>query len=160
MWICDRPGRWFSWSEFCVSSTVSTLTLAGALERRHDHQAAIVALCAAVLDPLRDQLGPIRITSGYRTSALNEAIGGADKSEHLTGRAADIVLTSGHDVDRISDVARRLRLPVRQCIGYAPERGGHVHISYSGARGPAKRQYLFAGIDNGSNRWDTWPDDK
>lgn len=159
MWICERPGRWFTWSEFCVSSKVSTAILASELEKRRYHQAAIVALCAAVLDPLRDQLGAIRITSGYRTRALNTAIGGAKHSEHMSGRAADIVMVHGHDVDRISDVARRLVLPVRQCIGYAPERGGHVHISYSGARGPAKRQYLFAGIDNGTNRWDTWPDD-
>ena len=147
MWICERPGRWFSWSEFCTSSRVSTAVLASALERRPDHQAALVALCAGVLDPLRDALGPVVITSGYRTEALNAAIGGSKTSEHMSGRAVDLKLGTGHDVDRIADAAQRL--PFRQCITYAPERGGHVHISYSAAAGPPKRQSLHAPASGG-----------
>jgi len=143
MWICERPGRWFSWSEFCASSTVSPELIAVALQKRPEHQAAIVALCAAVLDPLRDALGAIRITSGYRTDALNTAIGGSKTSEHLVGRAADIVLVQDHETGKIADVARRLRLPVRQFLEYHPTHGGHVHVSYSGAAGPPKREYLY-----------------
>lgn len=44
-----------------------------------------------LLDPLRELAGmPIYISSGYRCKELNKRVGGAEKSQHLTGRAADI----------------------------------------------------------------------
>ena len=49
-------------------------------------------LCHMVLQPLRDRFGPITISSGFRTKALNQAVGGAPNSQHLTGEAADIYL--------------------------------------------------------------------
>lgn len=39
--------------------------------------------------------GGWRVTSGYRTPAHNAAIGGARKSQHLTGEALDIVPAAG-----------------------------------------------------------------
>lgn len=48
-------------------------------------------LCQQVLEPLRQHTGtPIRISSGYRCPKLNAAVGGAKRSYHLYGRAADI----------------------------------------------------------------------
>ena len=49
-------------------------------------------LCEAVLQPLRDALGPIAITSGLRVPKLNKAVGGSTTSQHcaLSGAAADI----------------------------------------------------------------------
>ena len=46
-----------------------------------------------VLQPLRDKLGkPIIITSGYRCPRLNQAVGGVKNSQHLEGKAVDIVV--------------------------------------------------------------------
>lgn len=43
------------------------------------------------LESLRSLVGrPLRIVSGYRTVATNRAVGGAPKSQHLYGKAADI----------------------------------------------------------------------
>ena len=43
------------------------------------------------LQVLRNEIGEaINVTSGYRTRAENERIGGAKESKHLTGQAADI----------------------------------------------------------------------
>ena len=43
------------------------------------------------LQRLRDAVGrTISVTSGYRAPAHNRSVGGATKSQHLTGRAADI----------------------------------------------------------------------
>lgn len=63
------------------------------------------ALCQNVLEPLRayanesspskgDKRGavPIIIGSGYRSPALNKAVGGVKNSQHMTGEAADIHL--------------------------------------------------------------------
>jgi uncharacterized protein YcbK (DUF882 family) len=46
------------------------------------------------LESVREKLGKrkIIITSGYRTKAHNLKVGGAPKSQHLTGSAADIVV--------------------------------------------------------------------
>ncbi len=46
---------------------------------------------AAQLEVLRAKVGrPIYVVSGYRTPAYNRAVGGAPRSQHVTGRAADI----------------------------------------------------------------------
>lgn len=50
------------------------------------------ALCLAVLEPLRKRFGVIRITSGFRCKAVNDAVGGARESQHLYGQAADIYI--------------------------------------------------------------------
>lgn len=50
-------------------------------------------LCNNLLEPLRAKLDkPIIITSGYRCNQLNKAVGGVRDSQHLTGRAADIIV--------------------------------------------------------------------
>ena len=43
-----------------------------------------------VLDPLREKIGAIKITSGYRTPAYNKQIGGATNSQHCKGEAVDL----------------------------------------------------------------------
>lgn len=46
------------------------------------------------LDMLRDKWGqPMIITSGLRCAWWNEKIGGAPKSQHLVGKAVDILAT-------------------------------------------------------------------
>jgi len=49
------------------------------------------ALAVSILEPARVALGPLRITSGYRCSALNAMIGGAAHSQHIVGEAADVI---------------------------------------------------------------------
>jgi zinc D-Ala-D-Ala carboxypeptidase len=52
----------------------------------------LVELCENVLQPLREAIGPIYISSGFRSQKLNVAIGGSTTSQHcaLKGAAADI----------------------------------------------------------------------
>ena len=47
-------------------------------------------IVANILQPMRNHLGPIRISSGYRSKELNRAIGGSTKSQHSKGEALDI----------------------------------------------------------------------
>ncbi len=54
-------------------------------------QSNLEALIDNVLDPAREALGrPIYVNSGYRSVALNKAIGGALYSQHQKGEAADV----------------------------------------------------------------------
>ena len=52
----------------------------------------LIDLCENILQPLRDALGTIHISSGFRSQRLNVAIGGSTSSQHcaLKGAAADI----------------------------------------------------------------------
>jgi hypothetical protein len=53
----------------------------------------LLSLVLNVLQPLRDKYGkPINITSGYRSTKLNSAIGGAKNSQHCLGQAVDFTV--------------------------------------------------------------------
>jgi hypothetical protein len=90
------------------------------------------ALCAGVLDPLREAVGrPIKINSGYRGPALNARIGGASSSQHLTGQAADIQ-SPGMPVVELFKTVIRCGLPYDQLIYEARGAGARwVHVSHS-----------------------------
>jgi len=47
------------------------------------------------------------INSGYRTPAYNKKIGGAEKSQHMEGTAADIRLPSEIDADLMASFAEK-----------------------------------------------------
>lgn len=50
-----------------------------------------------VLNKLRESWGgPIKITSGYRSKALNKAVGGVENSLHMKGLAVDLVPVNGN----------------------------------------------------------------
>ena len=49
------------------------------------------AIASDIFQPLRDAFGtPIYVSSGYRSEALNKAIGGSKRSQHIQGRALDL----------------------------------------------------------------------
>ena len=50
-----------------------------------------------IFEPLREFVcGPIKVTSMFRSAALNEAIGGAKSSQHMKGQAMDLDDVYGH----------------------------------------------------------------
>jgi len=56
-----------------------------------EHLENFKKLALHVFQPIREHfLVPIHISSGYRSKALNAAIGGASSSQHCTGEAIDI----------------------------------------------------------------------
>ena len=56
-----------------------------------DHIENFKILATKVFEPIREHFGvPIRISSGYRSSALNKCVGGSETSQHSTGEAIDI----------------------------------------------------------------------
>lgn len=98
----------------------------------------IAVLVDRVLDPLREAFGkPIYVTSGYRCPRLNAAVGGVANSNHMKGLAADIRATGKYQIDRegnrrLYDLARQLRLPVKELLW---EKGGSwIHISLDPAK--------------------------
>ena len=47
------------------------------------------ALCENILQPVRDHFGRVKITSGFRSVELCEAIGSSSRSQHAKAEAAD-----------------------------------------------------------------------
>lgn len=96
-----------------------------------DVRANIMLLVHHVLDPIRDHVGmPLRITSGYRCAKLNELVGGCERSQHLTGEAADFQVDSFCVKDyKVLAFWCADNLDFDQLIVY-PKRG-FIHISYA-----------------------------
>tara|TARA_R110002167_G_scaffold91297_8_gene245689 strand:- start:1721 stop:2182 length:462 start_codon:yes stop_codon:yes gene_type:complete len=56
-----------------------------------EHLAALVNTANKIFEPIRNHFNmPIGISSGYRSNALNDAIGGSKTSQHSKGEALDI----------------------------------------------------------------------
>lgn len=56
-----------------------------------EHLEAAKELAENIFQPIREHFGtPIFLSSGYRSDALNEAIGGSKTSQHSKGEAIDI----------------------------------------------------------------------
>ncbi len=56
----------------------------------------LTTLCKTILQPARDALGPLQISSGFRSKELNDLVKGAPNSDHRLGFAADVIpITAG-----------------------------------------------------------------
>ena len=97
-----------------------------------EHIRNIQLLVKYVLQPLREGLNkPIRITSGYRSEALNKAIKGSKKSQHCKGQAADLQFKVDGVMNNkmIWDKVIELDLPFDQMINEFNY--SWIHISYN-----------------------------
>lgn len=84
---------------------------------------------AVVLDLIYDQIGPFRVTSGYRSSAVNEKIGGSTNSYHSRGIAADIL---PYNDSAKTFFEKILRSPLFNSLGEVIDEAnekGVVHVS-------------------------------
>ena len=83
-----RLSKNFVLSEITRSNTATRLGISN--EPSKKHLANMQVLITELIQPMRDALGPIRISSGYRSPQLNRAIGGSAKSQHCKGQALDL----------------------------------------------------------------------
>jgi len=83
-----RLSKNFVLSEITRSNTAKRLGISN--EPTKKHLESMQRLISNLIQPMRDELGPIRITSGYRSPSLNRSIGGSNKSQHCKGEALDL----------------------------------------------------------------------
>lgn len=94
--------KYFTLSEFINSATAKRYNLDNT--PTFINVSNMLNLCRLVLDPTRQLLGsPIYITSGFRSLAVNQKVGGASGSQHLTGCAVDLQCT---DIDKLFSILK------------------------------------------------------
>jgi hypothetical protein len=86
-------------------------------------------VCEQILEPVRNQYGPLWVTSGYRCKELNDAIGGSPSSAHILGYAADFVARYATNEAIFDFIRKNLRFD--QLIDERSVNGGWIHIGLS-----------------------------
>ena len=83
-----RLSKNFSRAEIEHSNTAKRLGISNEMSEKHLE--SMQRLIDNLIQPMRDAIGPIRISSGYRSPKLNKAIGGSSRSQHSKGEALDL----------------------------------------------------------------------
>jgi hypothetical protein len=101
-----------------------------------------------MMEKIRAALGglPITVTSGYRSEAVNKAVGGVGKSQHQTGQACDFICPGFGDPQAICQKLEPMMkdLGIDQLIW---EFNSWVHVSQASAP-----RYMALTIDNSGTR--------
>ena len=120
----------FTIEELCASKTAEKQ----GISNKPNVQQIInmVYLAAYVLEPLRVAMGePIKIGSGFRSEALNKAVGGVRNSQHLKGQAVDLCIDGDMVKGRKWFNYIRDHLPYDQLIWEHNTKGSYwVHVSF------------------------------
>ena len=93
-------------------------------------------LCENILQPVRDHFGkPVKITSGFRCSALNQATGGSATSDHCRGQACDFEIDGVPNPELAEWIETNLKYTQLilefWVVGGDDPNAGWVHASYN-----------------------------
>ncbi len=117
--------KYFSYSELTFSETAKRLKC------NNDPSTEVLKTLthtAQQLDRVRELLGcPVIVSSGYRSLAVNRAIGSSDGSQHVKGEAVDFK-THHHTPRRIVELIKQSAIEYDQLI---LEFDSWTHISFS-----------------------------
>lgn len=125
----------FSLAEMTVSATGSRLGLSNLPGPR---ELATLTRTAERMEEVRALLGnlPILVSSGYRSPAVNHAVGGSSSSAHMTGHAVDFICPAFGSPAKVAAHLARNLTAFDQII---EEFGDWVHIGF----GPGQRRQLL-----------------
>jgi len=140
-----RPSRNFTWDELTTTNT--GLPNQPNIEQRF----RLILLARQVLQPLRDEFGPIRVTSAFRSGPVNAAVGGTGgncvRSEggkpcslHTAGSAVDLYSMEGATAEHMATwLYLHPEIPIAEAI---IEPTGHLHLGRDSGGAPGARRFL------------------
>ena len=134
-----------SLADACASQTAEREGIANVPRAEDIARMKIVA--AECYEPLwRSAGGAIRISSFYRSPALNSKVGGSKTSQHMLGAAIDIVATGKMTNAKLLQLARALPSYDQLISEFGPneENPAWVHVSFI-SKEKNRRQYLRIG---------------
>ena len=121
----------------------------------------LTILATSVLQLLRDRIGALRITSGYRSPQLSEAIGSSSNSQHCRYEAVDLQCVKRGRMDNLLIYQTLIDLDIDydQCIlefgdstaTSDPTSPAWIHLSYK--INDNRRQVLVAYKDNKKTKY-------
>ena len=82
--------------------------------------------CHLLLEPARQEVGPIMINSGFRNARVNRLVGGVNNSQHLLGQAADIRPADPKQFAKLVDFLKNWEHTDQLLTG-----NGWLHISWN-----------------------------
>lgn len=89
-------------------------------------------LAERVLQPIRNHYNlPIIISSGYRSIAVNNAVGGSRKSQHMIGQAADFEIPSIDNYTLAKWIEKNINYDQLILEFYTGGNSGWIHVGYS-----------------------------
>jgi hypothetical protein len=141
-----------------ATSSATALRRGIANKPTQQHLLNLKEVALHIFQPCREHFGkPLRVTSGYRSEALNKAIGGSSKSQHSKGEALDMQSTKGYTNKELFMYIKD-HLEFDQLIGEFPDNVGEyawVHCSYKkeGNRGEVLIAYKD---DNNKTKYAKW----
>lgn len=125
--------KYFTIEELCASDTAERKKIDNTPNA--DARLRMQRLIEQLLDPIRAAWdGPITVNSGYRSPALNKAVGGVSNSQHMKGEAADITVGSQEANKQLFDLIVELRQNGRISFDQLIDETGYswLHISFKG----------------------------
>jgi hypothetical protein len=148
----SRLSENFTLREYLKSQTAARRGIDNTPSQAHLDNA--FALFQNVAQPVRDHFGPTIITSGYRSEALNAAIGGSPRSQHKIGQAVDLEVPSVPTGEVAQWIANNLTFDQLILEFYDPEdpNSGWVHVSYV-ASGNNRGETMTASRVNGTTEY-------
>ena len=94
-----RLSKNFTLNELTRSNTATRLGINN--EPSKEGIMKLTLLATSILQVLRERLGPLRITSGYRSPTLSEAIGSSSNSQHCRYEAVDLQYVKRGNMDNL-----------------------------------------------------------
>jgi zinc D-Ala-D-Ala carboxypeptidase len=123
----------FTLEELCYSSTAKAKGITEQFTPSLDIISCLKKLAVNILQPLRDGYGGgIQVNCAYRCKRLNDAVKGANNSQHLQGKAADITVGNKYKNQELFDLIVSLNLPFDQLID--EQDYSWIHVSYDETR--------------------------
>lgn len=141
-----------------VTKSATALRRGIANEPTIAHLEALKAVANNIFQPCRDYFGkPLAVTSGYRSEALNDLIGGSKKSQHSKGEALDLdaqVYGGFTNAELFNYIREHLTFDQLIWEFGTDQEPDWVHCSYKteGNRG----EVLVAYKENGKTRYKKW----
>ena len=129
-----RLSTHFSLKEFTRSQTAERK---GIKNKPNDEEIEnLKLLCEKILEPVREHYGiPFTPSSGFRSFELNNAIGGANKSQHMKGQAVDFEIPGVPNMETALWIKEHLDYD-QLLLEFYKEKipdSGWVHCSYVGS---------------------------
>ena len=89
-------------------------------------------LCENVLQPVRDQFGRVKVTSGFRSPELCRAIGSSENSQHAKAEAADFECIGTDNAELADWIHKNLETDQLILEFYTPgePNSGWIHCSW------------------------------